>query len=233
MTTALKEALKDNNDLLNEVEAYESSATENAGKVQGLERDLKTAIDKRQDLKELIRKTTGLSELSEDALSKLGQGDEALKSEVGTLQEKLEAVMAERDGLNGKHTQEINTMKMTDHLRSMGVDSQVWNQSAFEAVAQKMLEGAEYDGGSFVYKADDGATVFGDNGKALTVKERIAQLREDESMYQFKPVQGAGAGGTDKKPFGQGGALKGEALAQAKADYITTHGTLKGFTQPQ
>jgi len=229
MTEALKQAIGDNAQLLSEVESYESSATENAGKVQGLERDLKTAIDKRQELKDLIRKTTGLSELSEDALSKLGQGDEALKSEVTTLQEKIEAITQERDGLTSKHTQELNTMRMTDMLRSMGVDTQVWNQKAFEAVANQMLEGAEYTDGGFTYKAEDGATVFGENGKALTIKEKLSQLRENPDMYQFKPVQGAGANGGDKKPFGGNDSLKGEALAQAKADYIVTHGTLKGF----
>lgn len=231
MTEALKNLIGDNEALLSEVESYESSATENAGKVQTLERDLKSAIDKRQEIKDLIRKTTGLSELSEDALSKLGTGDEALKSEVTTLQEKIEMITQERDGLTSKHTNELNTMRMTDMLRSMGVDANVWNQSAFEAVAKKMLDGAEYTDGGFVYKAEDGATVFGNNGKALTVKERIAQLREDETMYQFKPTAGGGATGGDKSPFGQGAELKGEALAQAKADYITTHGTLKGFAQ--
>jgi len=200
MTNALKEILKGNESLLDEVSGYETTAKDNAKALQDKERDLKTAIDKRQDLKDLIRKTTGLSELSEDALSKLGSGDEALRSEVATLQEKLGLVTQEFDGLTGKHKQEINGMKMTDMLRSMGIDGEVWNDQAFKAVSDKMLEGAEYDNGAFVYKGEDGATVFGAGGKALTVQERISQLKEDESMYQFKPIQGGGGGQGGKSP---------------------------------
>ena len=195
MNEALIEALKDRPELLNEVESLSEAATSNASKVQNLERDLKIAVDKRQGLKEMIRKTTGLSELSEEALSKLGHGDEALKGEVSQLQERMQQVIEEKEGLAGKHAQEINSMRMHDMLRSMNVQEGVWNEQAFEAVANLMLNGAAYEGGSFVYKNEDGSTVFGSDGKALTVQEKLAQLRSDESVYQFKPTQGGGAGG--------------------------------------
>lgn len=199
MTEALKKALDGNEELLSEVSGYETTATTNADRVQGLERDIKTAVDKRQALKDLIRKTTGLSELTEENLSKLGSGDEALKSEVLSLQDKLGLAISERDGLNNQHKGEINSMRMMDMLRSMGVDKETLNTTtAFDAVAEKMLKGAEYTEDGFRYVEEDGATVFGQGGKALTVNERLSQLREDKDVYQFAKPTGGGASSSGK-----------------------------------
>ena len=161
-------------------------------------------IYKRQSIKDLIRKTTGLSELTEEALGKLGSGDEALRSEVATLQDKLGVSILEREGLEGKHTNEINGMRMSDTLRGMGVGSdkesmhRVHNNEAFNAVSAKMLDGAIYKDGAFVYQEKDGATIFGQGGKPLTPTERLAQLREDPTIYQFVGTHGGGGGKGDK-----------------------------------
>lgn len=213
MTPALKKALDGNEDLITEVTQYETTAKTNADNVQGLERDLKTAIDKRQSLKDLIRKTTGLSELTEESLSKLGSGDDALRSEVTALQEKLSETIADRDSLNGKHSHEMNSMRMLDMLRGMGVDTEVWNPKAFEAVAGMMLDGAEYTDGAFQYKSEDGATVFGESGSALTVQEKLSQLKTDESVYQFKPQTGGGAGASAPTSMPNGAANSDKEVA--------------------
>ncbi len=223
MTEALTTFIGDNQALLDEVGTYENSATTNADRVQGLERDLHKAVGKRDSLKDLIRTSTGLAEITEESLKGiLTNGDEALRSEVATLQDRLAGVTLERDGLESKHLSEINTMRMTDMLRSMGVDNDVWNPNAFSAVADMMLEGAVYDNGSFTYKADDGATIFGEGGQSLTVQERLDRLKSDESVYQFKPVRGAGGGKGDKP----GNTPKGKMSYQDKGEYYMKHGKL-------
>ena len=194
MTDTLKTLLGDNQALINEVSGYETSATNNAEKVQVLERDIKQAVDKRQELKELIRNATGLSEVSEEALSKLSNGDEALKSELSTLQDRLQSVTDERDGMGSKHSLELNKRDMTDILRNMGIDSQVWNNDALNAVRDMMLNGASYESGSFVYRNEDGSTIYGSGSNPLTVAEKLTEIRESENVYQFKPATGAGGG---------------------------------------
>ena len=194
MTEALRKALNGNAELIAEVDTYETTATQNADSLQVLQVDLKTAVDKRQALKELVRKTTGLSELTEENLSKLGTGDEALKGEVSQLQEKIQGYVLDIEGMEGKHKGEINSMKMLDMLRGMGVDESVWNNEAFNAVSSMMLKGASYEDGGFIYKGEDGATVYGKGGKAKTVAERLEEVRADENVYQFKPATGGGAG---------------------------------------
>ena len=223
MTEALKAFLGDNQTLLDEVGTYESTAASNVDTVQNLERDLLKAVTKRDDLKTLIRNSTGLSEITTESLQGvLTDGDTALRSEITTLQENLQSVAGERDGLEQKHLGEMNHMRMTDMLRSMGVDNDVWNPNAFSAVADMMLNGAAYDNGSFVYKADDGATIFGEGGQPLTVQEQLDRLKTDESVYQFKPVKGAGGGRGDKPNSEPAGKTSHEDVGA----YFRKHGRL-------
>jgi len=195
MTDALKKLIGDNTALLAEVETYEGTATSNAERVQTLERATLESTNDRKALRDMVRKVTGVTDLTEEALiAKFTGGDDALKSEVASLQERLQTVTTDYDDLGAKHTKEINGMKMNDMLRGMGIDNDVWNETAFGAISDLMLNGATYDNGVFTYKGEDGATVFGDNGKALTVEEKVIQLKNDESVYQFKPVTGGGGG---------------------------------------
>ncbi len=224
MTEALQTKLAGDEALILEVTTFESAATSNAEKIQTLERAVKESTDDRKALREMVRTVTGVTDITPESLqSKFTGGDDALKSEVADLQQKLGLVTEDRDGLSSKHLFEINGMRMNDILRAMGVAEDVWNENAFTAVSNEMLKGAEYVDGGFVYRAEDGATVFGANGAALTVQEKISNLKEDSNMYQFKPVKGGGGGQGSGNTTSQ---QPKNTSDEEKAAYFRTHGTL-------
>jgi len=189
----LLKTLGDNAEAVNFVKELNANLSTNVQRVGELEEKNNDIIQSRQNLKDLVKGTFGLSEITEDSLKKFaGNVDEGLKADNEQLQAKLAETLTKLDGVESTHTQEINTMIMTDTLRGLGASELVWNDNALKDLTKVMLDGADREGGSFVFK-NDGKTLFNERGKPMTVQDRLVSLQSDESVYLFKQKTGGGA----------------------------------------
>ncbi len=190
----IKTALGDNVSLVDEVMSMMEVNQANVDKIGALEtanHGLNTDI---KSFKDMVRETTGLSELSRDNMTKLTSGaDESLKADNLALQDKLSHTVDEMNGLSGKHELELNTMAMKDILRSLDMKEQVLGEAGLNDLTRALLEGATKDSKGFTFKKD-GVTMTNDKGSPMSVEDRILDLRNDDRYYFFKQPSGGGAG---------------------------------------
>ena len=193
------EALGDKAGLVEEIKGVYGNNEGNVSRIGVLETELSGAINKKKSLQELVRKATGIQELSEDNLMKFSSNaDDGLKADNETLQGKLAELQGLYDGLSASHESEISEMILKDTMRGLGIGERMQNDRAFSELTKLVLDGAVRDGATFTFK-EDGKTIFGDGGKAMNVEDRISQLQEGEFSYLFKTVTGGG-GGQGKAP---------------------------------
>jgi len=194
--------LKDKPELQSTFNQMVETNKANVAKIGQLETDLGTAIQKRQSIKDLVRNQLGLSEISEDSLKSFANNaDEGLKLDNATLQQKLEELTNNYNGLESKHEDEISSMILKDTLRGLGIGDRVQNDRAFSELTKLVLDGAVRDGATFSFKDGD-KTKFKDDGQPMTVEDRVIELQSSDFSYLFKPTAGAG-GGESKPPQGE------------------------------
>ena len=208
------QALGDKAGLIDEVTSIFENNTANVTRIGTLETELTDAVARRKNLHSLVSKTTGLNELSEEALTRFAQNaDEGLKLDNETLQTNLAELQGRYDGLGNQHETEISEMILKDTLRGLGIGDRVQNDRAFAELTKLVLDGSERDGATFVFK-EEGKTLFGDGGKPLNVEDRISQLQDSEYSYLFKPVTGGGGGQGGQKPSVSAGVKDDNARAK-------------------
>ena len=200
MLQDILKALESNPALASEVESIYSTNETNVQKIGELEVASSTLRGDIKGFKDMVRNVTGLTELSEVNLQKFAGGaDDGLRADNQTLQDKLEELTNNYNGLESKHETEISTMILKDTMRGLGIGERVQNDRAFTELTNLVLSGAERDGANFIFK-EDGKTIFADGGKPMNVEDRISQLQESEYSYLFRPVQGGGGGGDNTNP---------------------------------
>ena len=187
-------ALGDNKELIEEVTsilAVNQSNVEKIGVLESSNHGLNSDI---KSFKDMVRETTGLSELTRENMGGLVKGaDESLRADNLALQDKLATTVDEMNGLSGKHETAINTLYMKDILRSLNMKEQVLGEAGLNDLTRALLEGATKEDGGFVFK-QEGVTLTNNKGAPMTVEDRILSLREDERYYFFRPVTGGGGG---------------------------------------
>ena len=204
-------------------------------KVAGLEKDLKTAAEKRDQLKTTIREATGLDEITIDGLKgALGaNGDEKVevyKKEVDQLKTKLGESANAVDEVAKRYEAKIFNLQMDRAANMLGAQDEVHGVHAYQTVLKELSDGAQFnDDGTIVYKNPDGTTVYGSDGKELTFTGKYEQLKADDSFaYLFKEQfkTGGGKGGTKGPTNDAGGAaLRRSKLSENdKVAYIAKYG---------
>ena len=201
-------ALGDKADAVAELNAFIGTNETNIGRIGTLETELTDAVARRKNLHTIVSKATGLNDLTEDALMNFAKdADSGLKADNETLQANLLKLQGDYDGLGTTHETEISEMILKDTLRGLGIGDSVQNDRAFQELTKLVLSGAVRDGATFTFK--DGDKTLFNGGKPLNVEDRIAELRESEYSYLFKPVQGGGGGGDNPQVPKQQTKLQG------------------------
>lgn len=193
----ITQALGDNTELIAEVKEYFSKSQDVATRVNNLEKMRDEAVSKYKNLKDTVKGVTGLSELSKESIAKAFTSDEALealKTDNLTLQQTMELLKEEKDGLSATHESELSKMIMLEQLRGMEVDSQVWNPRALEDLANDLLKGTKREDRKFTFTNEDNTTKFNSTGQQMSVSDRIEELKASGDAYYFKPATGAGGG---------------------------------------
>jgi len=215
---------------------FQTTFTNTLGKVSSLEKDLKVAAEKRDQLKTTIREATGLEEITTDALkSVLSNGNdekaEIYQKEIQQLQEKLGQSASAVDEVSQKYEAKIFNLQMDRAANMLGAHDEVHGKHAYETVLKELARGAHFnDDGTITYKNEDGTTAYGTNGKELTLQGRYEQLKgDDDFAYLFKSqfITGGGKAGAPKGPSQDAGgaALRRSKMGDTdKVAYIAKYG---------
>jgi len=198
-------ALGNHKELADEVKNIFEANQANVERIGTLEGELNEAIKKKSKVLDLVRKNLGVTEVSEEALSQFAKDpDEALKADKEALQAKLEEMNNKLQQTEQEYNQKIDTMVLKDTLRGLGVKDRVANEVAFEELTKIVLSEAERDGSKFVFKDEEGRTRFTDNGKPMTVEDRIDELSQGDRSYLFNKPAGGGTppSGTQQQTTG-------------------------------
>jgi len=126
-----------------------------------------------------------------------GLSDDEAKAEIANLKSLLEGAQGEQESLRSEHNNQINSMRMRDVLREAGVNAQ--NGDAMDALSSLVLDGASYEDG-FVWKNEDGSTVYNEANKPYGVIDRVNELKDSNKSYLFKATTGGGGGGDTQTP---------------------------------
>ena len=205
------------------------------GRVQSLEKDIKTAAEKRDSLKTIIRNATGLEEINEEALQEYltSKGDgqaEILKKELQELQGRLSESANAVDEVSSQYERQIFDLKLDRAVNMLGVQEEVHSPHAYHVILEELSKGAQFDGDEIVYKNPDGTTIFTADGKPAGLKARYEEMKADEKFsYLFKDQFKSG-GGKSPAPTGptvgeNGVTLKRSQMSDTdKVKYIAKNG---------
>ncbi len=205
------------------------------GRVQTLEKDIKSAAEKRDSLKTIIRNATGLEEINEEALSEYltSKGDgqaEILKKELQELQGRLSESANAVDEVSSQYEKQIFDLKLDRAVNMLGVQDEVHSPHAYHVILEELSQGAQFDGDEIVYKNPDGTTIFTADGKPAGLKARYEEMKADEKFsYLFKDQFKSG-GGKSPAPKGptvgeNGVTLKRSQMSDTeKVKYISKNG---------
>ena len=198
----VKALLSDNSEAQQFVSSLAEKAensTQLTEKVNSLELKANEAITSRQQLKELIKNTTGLSEVSEDALKGLfnnkSKGDDKSIAEINNLKKLLEEASNESKNTVQTYEQKLQKLALDNALANAGLGANVANEAMYGIVAQLVKDGATYENDSIVYKNADGTTKYGNNGKPMTINDRVAELKSDTNyagLFKLDVKSGSG-----------------------------------------
>lgn len=195
------------------------------------------AVQTRDKAKGKLKDISGLfgidsEELTTDKLKELlktAKGDDASKAEI----DNLTKLIAQKEN---EYTSRLNDYKakFTDKLieveiAKLGAGNDVVNERALQLVIESLKNGATIDDGNIVYRDANGATLRNGTGQPLSIAEKMAQFKADQSnSFLFKATSNGG-GGTP--PSGNGGngskTVKVDDDKQARINAINAKYNLK------
>lgn len=209
------------------------------GDLKAYEGKFNEAVQTRDKAKSKLKDISGLfgidsEELTTDKLKELlktAKGDDASKAEI----ENLTKLIAQKEN---EYNSSLNDYKakFTDKLieveiAKLGAGNDVVNDRALQLVIESLKDGATIDNGNIVYRDANGTTIRNSNtGQPLSIAEKMAQFKADQSnSFLFKATSNGG-GGTP--PNGNGGnnskTVKVDDDKQARINAINAKYNLKG-----
>lgn len=216
MFEKLRAFVGDNAEALKLIDTIEGNSSENVQKINDLETKVAAVTETRDRYKSgnaLVKSILGVDTVNEDTIKeaikslKGGKQDDTSKAELEKLQDLLKAAEVEKSTLKSEYEGKLNTMALDNALANAGVGAKVANEAMYKVVTGLVREGAVFEDGKIVYKAEDGTTVYGNDKTPLTLSGKIEQLKSDPSYAGlFIPDVNSGTGtppgggdGADKK----------------------------------
>jgi len=213
----------------------EDNFQQTLGRVQALEKDVKTSAEKRDALKTLVRNATGLDDISEESLTQFlaSKGDgqaEIFKKEIDDLKGKLAGSANAVDEVASEYEKQIFGLKLDRAVNMLGAQDEVHSPHAYNVILDELSRGATFENDEIVYKNPDGSSIFTADGQPAGIKSRYEDMKADEAFsYLFKDQfkSGGGKSPAAKGPTQDAGGitLKRSTMADTdKVKYISKHG---------
>lgn len=203
------------------------------GDLKAYEGKFNEAVQTRDKAKGKLKDISGLfgidsEELTTDKLKELlktAKGDDASKAEI----ENLTKLIAQKENEYNSNLNDYKA-KFTDKLieveiAKLGAGNDVVNDKALKLIIESLKDGATIDNGNIVYRDANGATLRNGSGQPLSIAEKMAQFKADQSnSFLFKATSNGG-GGTPTGGNGGNGSKKRSEMSHAeKGKYIKEHG---------
>lgn len=192
-----------NSEVIGAVEIVKKSYKENVDRLSFLEKDIKRAVEKRDEQSQLVRNKLGIKELSEEALdealSKL-KGDKSNDGEIKNLATMVEMLKTEKEAVEASYKEKINSYRIERALNELGAREDSEGTKAYDIILGEIRQGASFDeDGEIVFRAKDGTTIRNSDGSPVSLADRYNQLKDsDELSFLFKKKRskaGTGSGG--------------------------------------
>ncbi len=116
----------------------------------------------------------------------------------------------------------------------LGAPQEVHSPHAYDVILKELSAGATFnDDGSIGYKNEDGTTIYGENGKELTLQGRYEQLKADDTFSylfkdQFKTGGGKPANSGPQKDAGGTTLRRSKMSEEDKVKYISKY-SMSGY----
>lgn len=219
----LKKLLDGNEEATKFVDEVFTTKDELTKQVNSLEVKFNEAKEGRDKTKERLRyvqETLGVDEINEETLAKALKRKGGDDAELQNLKQQLEKAAEERKQIEDKYKRELSTYVMKTELTKTGLAQDAYNGEMYQILEGIVLKDAQYDNGNVVFKNPDGSTAYGENGKPLSLKDRVSQIKADPRYApMFKPSGNGGTGtkGVDGKPSTNKIDLAGSKQERARA----------------
>ena len=202
------------------------------GDLKSFEGKFNEAVQTRDKAKSKLKDISGLfgvdsEELTTDKLKELlktAKGDDASKAEI----ENLTKLIAQKENEYNSNLNDYKA-KFTDKLieveiAKLGAGNDVVNDRALQLVIESLKNGATIDDGNIVYRDANGATLRNGNGQPLSIAEKMAQFKSDQSnSFLFKATSNGG-GGSQSSNGGAGSKNRSSMIHAEKGKFIQEHG---------
>lgn len=214
-----------NEEIVGAVNAVKESYKSNVDRLTFLEKDMKKAVEKRDSVTGLIKNKLGVDDVSEEALdsaitSLKSKKDSSNDAEIANLSTMLDMIKTEKEGLQNKYNETVNTYKLEKELTKIGAVNDTETAKAYDILLGEIKQGAEFDdNGNIMFKSNDGTTIRNADGSPTTLADRYAQLKDSEELsFLFKKTRSkAGSGSNAGSPAGGVTSLKDLNEAQRVA----------------
>lgn len=232
----LKKFAEDSGDseILTAIESVRNSFNENVTRLGALEKDLAKAISKRDGIKTVVRDKLGIDDVNEDALDAfLGSikenADISTIAENKKLSDTLGAMKQDRDSLELKHRQQLDSYKLERALSEIGGREDSNGTQAYSILLSELSKGFSFDdSGVITFKANDGTTLRNSDGTPMSISDKYNSFKDsDEFSFLFKPRKYKSGSGKDsgQQKGGSDMGLKRSTMSHAdKGKYIQDHG---------
>jgi hypothetical protein len=169
-------------------------------KASAYEVDMRKAIEKRDAIKNTVKSTLGVEEISEESLKAVIDNPD-----VNKLQEMLQSTKTAYEEQLSTYKQKLSDKELNLHLLETGVLDGVKSNIGKKALLNELRNGATLDeNGNIVYLDSTGATVRGDDGKPLSVADKVKALYDNPDYQVFFPTKKGGGKQGGDNPNGYG-----------------------------
>jgi len=186
-------------ELIEKVKEVEGKITENISNITTrasmLENDLAKAIEKRENIKKLIKSKTGLEDLTEESVNSyfdsINNNGDAKK-----LQEMLEMTKKEYESKVKELSTRLTQKQIDSKLLESGLLDNTNGKVAKKVIMDELKSNLVQKDGELVYVDENNSIVYDTDGKPLSVEKKLESLYNDEEYNAlFKGKSGGGKSG--------------------------------------
>jgi len=211
-------------------------------KTKDLDSKFTEAVQSRDKVKNLVRETLGVEEISKDAimakLSTMGDAEiqRSYEKQLDEIKGNFGKQVDELQSKTAHYEKEINDYKMKLALAKTDVVGQTQSEHATSILMEWIGEGAEFDeNGNITYRGPSGETLYNSKGEPLTLEDRIAEIKADKSrdfVFQSRFLNGGGAPttnsninpGTPSSSINGGKLIRSQMTLEDKMAYREKYG---------
>jgi hypothetical protein len=192
-----------NEEVIGALDNVKKSFENNVDRLTFLEKEMKTATEKRDSIKNLVKNKFGIDEVSDESLGSIAEklnSNNKDNVEVENLTSMLESLRSEKETISSKYEETVNSYKLEKTLAKLGAIEETESSKAYDILLNEIKSGAEFGkDDEIVFKTSDGTTIRNADGSPVTLADRYNQLKQDDSLsFLFKTKRSKAGSGAQR-----------------------------------